>query len=87
MKTVAQVLGVSRSNLAERLKGKSPSRRGPLLKADDAAAACHSQTCGSSADLWLSGIAALLNGSGEPPISPLSTASGSSHHGQPRHDP
>ena len=35
MKTVADVLGVSRSNLAERLKGKSKPR-GPYLKADDA---------------------------------------------------
>ncbi|WP_093041612.1 IS3 family transposase, partial [Rhizobium tibeticum] len=35
MKTVADVLGVSRSHLAERLKGKSKPR-GPYLKADDA---------------------------------------------------
>lgn len=35
MKTVADVLGVSRSNLAERLKGKSKPR-GSYLKADDA---------------------------------------------------
>lgn len=35
MKTVADVLGVSRSNLAKRLKGKFKTR-GPYLKADDA---------------------------------------------------
>ncbi|OJT99156.1 MAG: transposase [Rhizobium sp. 63-7] len=35
MKTMADVLGVSRSNLAERLKGKSKPR-GSYLKADDA---------------------------------------------------
>lgn len=35
MKTVADVLGVSRSNLAERLRGKSKTR-GPYLKANDA---------------------------------------------------
>jgi len=35
MKTVPDVLGVSRSDLVERLKGKSKPR-GPYLKADDA---------------------------------------------------
>lgn len=35
MKTVADTLGVSRSNLAERLKGKSKPR-GPYRKANDA---------------------------------------------------
>jgi len=35
MKTVADTLGVSRSNLAERLKGKSKPR-GPYRKAEDA---------------------------------------------------
>jgi putative transposase len=35
MKRVAEALGVSRSNLAERAKGMTP-RRGPYLKAEDA---------------------------------------------------
>ncbi len=35
MKAVAEALHVSRSNLSERLKGKSKPR-GPYLKADDA---------------------------------------------------
>ena len=35
MMRVAEVLGVSRSNLAERVRGATPPR-GPYLKADDA---------------------------------------------------
>ncbi|WP_261339098.1 IS3 family transposase [Rhizobium leguminosarum] len=50
MKTVADILGVIRSNLAERLKGKSKPR-GP----------CHSPTCGCSATYGYRRIAALLN--------------------------
>ena len=35
MKRIAEVLGVSRSNLAERTRGVTPPR-GPYLKAEDA---------------------------------------------------
>ena len=36
MKRVAEALGVSRSNLAERARGKAPPR-GPYVKAEDEA--------------------------------------------------
>lgn len=52
MKTVADVLGVSRSNLLERLKGKSKPR-GPYLKADDCAAT--TTVAGSAATMMAGG--------------------------------
>ncbi|CUX65085.1 hypothetical protein AGR3A_pa70017 [Agrobacterium tomkonis CFBP 6623] len=53
MKAVADTLGVSRSNLIERRKGRSKPR-GSYHKAEDAELTHHSQAGRSKANLWLS---------------------------------
>ncbi len=76
MKTVADVLGVSRSNLAERLKGKSKPR-GSYLKADDAEVLPAIRRLVDARPIYgYRRIAALLNRQRRPPIYPLSIVSG-----------
>lgn len=77
MKTVADALGVSRSNLIERLKAKSKPR-GPYNKVKDA-----ERFCTSSAGWWIKGQPMAIGGwprssiaKGEPPISLSSTPNG-----------
>ena len=53
MKTIADTLGVSRSNLTERLKGKSKPR-GPYHKAEDAELLPTFAGWWIKANLWLS---------------------------------
>lgn len=75
MKTVADTLGVSRSNLAERLKGKS--------KPEVPTARLRMQTCCQPFVRWLmhgrptaiGGLLPFSIGKGELPISQLSTSS------------
>lgn len=76
MKTVARALGVSRSNLAERPKGK-PKPRGPFLKADDAKLLpTIRKRVNARPTYGYRRIVPFSTGSGEPPISWSSTASG-----------
>lgn len=75
MKTVADVLGVSRSNLAERLKGKCKPR-GSYLKADDAELLpAIRKLVDARRPMAIGGSLPFSTGSGEPPICPSSIAS------------
>ncbi|MGZ2408250.1 hypothetical protein ACVIKO_005571 [Rhizobium ruizarguesonis] len=81
MKTVADVLGVSRSNLAERLKGKSKAR-GPYLKADDAELLpAIRRLVDARRTYGYRRIAALLNKLRRAADQPLQSQAGSPHHG------
>ncbi len=74
MLAVAEALRVSRSNLSERIKGKSKPR-GPYLKADEVELLSAILKLVDGQLMAIDGSLPFSTGSGGPPISQSSTAS------------